>query len=76
MVGGERSVGGIQMNQPANNVNEPSQQPTKRLSGMGGERVISPIPGGTGTAGPKVNIDELLASADASAGTNMFPTHQ
>lgn len=76
MVGGERSVGGIQMNQPANNVNEPSQQPIKRLSGMGGERVISPISGGTGTAGPKINIDELLASADASAGTNMFPTHQ
>lgn len=40
----------------------------------GGERTIQPIPG-TATSGPKINIDELLASADASS-SPMFPGQQ
>lgn len=40
---------------------------------VGGERVVTPPPAGT-TVSPRINIDELLASADASAGSpSMFP---
>ena len=40
---------------------------------VGGERVVAPPPAGT-TVSPRINIDELLASADASAGSpSMFP---
>lgn len=40
---------------------------------IGGERVVAPPPAGTSVS-PRINIDELLASADASTGgSNMFP---
>ena len=40
---------------------------------IGSERVVTPPPAGTSVS-PRINIDELLASADASTGgSNMFP---
>ena len=54
----------MQMTQPV----APSAHPA-----VGGERVVTPPPAGT-TVSPRINIDELLASADASAGSpSMFP---
>ena len=54
----------MQMAQPV----APSAHPA-----VGGERVVTPPPAGT-TVSPRINIDELLASADASAGSpSMFP---
>ena len=54
----------MQMIQPV----APSAHPA-----VGGERVVTPPPAGT-TVSPRINIDELLASADASAGSpSMFP---
>lgn len=54
----------MQMTQPV----APSAHPA-----VGGERVVTPPPAGT-TVSPRINIDELLASADASAGSpGMFP---
>ena len=53
-----------QMTQPV----APSAHPA-----VGGERVVAPPPAGT-TVSPRINIDELLAGADASAGSpSMFP---
>ena len=54
----------MEMTQPV----APSAHPA-----VGGERVVTPPPAGT-TVSPRINIDELLASADASAGSpSMFP---
>ena len=54
----------MEMTQPV----APSAHPA-----VGGERIVTPPPAGT-TVSPRINIDELLASADASAGSpSMFP---
>ena len=51
----------------------PSAPATTGLrTAVGGERVVTPPPAGTSVS-PRINIDELLASADASAGSSMFP---
>lgn len=51
----------------------PSAPATTGLrTAVGGERVVAPPPAGTSVS-PRINIDELLASADASASSSMFP---
>ena len=55
---------------------EPVTQPqssTGQLSGRGGERIIAPPVDGS-SQGPRINIDELLASASANESNSMFPT--
>lgn len=55
---------------------EPTTQPqssTGQLSGRGGERIITPPADGS-SQGPRINIDELLASASANESNSMFPT--
>ena len=55
---------------------EPVTQPqssTGQLSGRGGERIIAPPVDGS-PQGPRINIDELLASASANENNSMFPT--
>lgn len=50
-----------------------SQSSTGQLSGRGGERIIAPPVDGS-LQGPRINIDELLASASANESNSMFPT--
>ncbi len=57
---------GEDVNTMRNNLNDST------LSGKGGERVIAP-PAEPTAAGPRINIDELLASSDGSSQNSMFP---
>ena len=50
-----------------------SQSSTGQLSGRGGERIIAPPVNGSSQS-PRINIDELLASASANESNSMFPT--
>lgn len=65
--------------QPVNNPAQPTEPPSKPVPShpapQGGERVLAPPTDGAGV-NPRINIDELLAGADSSTNSNIFPGAQ
>lgn len=65
--------------QPVNNPAQPAEPSSKPVpphpAPQGGERVLAPPTDGAGV-NPRINIDELLAGADSSTDSSIFPGAQ
>lgn len=65
--------------QPVNNPAQPTEPSSKPVpphpAPQGGERVLAPPTDGAGV-NPRINIDELLAGADSSTDSSIFPGAQ
>lgn len=65
--------------QPINNLAQTAESSPKPAPShpapQGGERVLAPPTDGAGV-NPRINIDELLAGAESSTGSNIFPGAQ